>query len=354
MKIERWTAVAALVLIAGSSAILAGPLDPPAGPVGSTYKTLTEVEPRVAISAANTPGNGTALRVINKPGSYYLTENLVGASGQAGILIQASEVTIDLMGFELVGVTGSGDGITVGGDGQYNDITVLNGSANGWDGDGVNLSSGSSFNGRIEGVRAMHNKGSGLVIGSAGLITNCLSTYNKGTGFAANSGSVISHCAGSNNGARGVYVEDGCTVTSCSLAASGFEGIRTGDGCGVLDCTLRFNSWDGVRVGNGCRVSGVTAQGNGTKNGAGVHAAGSRNRIEGNTCTDGGTGIWAEGTGNFIARNTCGGNTGNWSIASNNVYGPIVDRTSPGSAAVFTNSAPDATGSAHPNANFSY
>jgi hypothetical protein len=44
----------------------------------------------------------------------------------------------------------------------------------------------------------------------------------------------------------------------------------------------------------------------------------------------------------------------NWALVANNVYGPIVDRTAPASAAVSGNAAADASGSTHPQANFSY
>ena len=37
-----------LLLAAAAAFTIAGPLTPPAGPVASTYKTLSEVEPRTA------------------------------------------------------------------------------------------------------------------------------------------------------------------------------------------------------------------------------------------------------------------------------------------------------------------
>ena len=49
---------------------LAGPLNPPAGPVTSTYKTLTEVEPRIAINLTNTPGDANSVFKITQRGSY--------------------------------------------------------------------------------------------------------------------------------------------------------------------------------------------------------------------------------------------------------------------------------------------
>ena len=95
-------ATAALTL-AAAGLLFAGPLDPPAGPVAPTYKTLTEVEPRIAINAANTPGDADSLFKITQPGSYYLTGNITGVVGRHGIEIavpaNGPSVTIDLMGY---------------------------------------------------------------------------------------------------------------------------------------------------------------------------------------------------------------------------------------------------------------
>ncbi len=93
--------------LAGALISRAGPLDPPAGPVTPTYKTLTEVEPRVAINAANTPGNSTCIFRITQPGSYYVTGNITGVSGKNGLEIGASNVTVDLNGYAVTGVPGS-------------------------------------------------------------------------------------------------------------------------------------------------------------------------------------------------------------------------------------------------------
>jgi hypothetical protein len=76
-------AITSTALLAASAILTAGPLGPPAGPVASSYKTLTEVEPRTAINAANTPGDATSLFKITQPGSYYLTGNITGSSSQA-------------------------------------------------------------------------------------------------------------------------------------------------------------------------------------------------------------------------------------------------------------------------------
>ena len=98
----RWTAGAGLVVVAGTLVAVAGPLDPPAGPVAPTYKTLTEVEPRIAINAVNTPGGVDSVYRITEPGSYYLTGNVQGVDGKSCIELMTGNVTIDLSGFELL------------------------------------------------------------------------------------------------------------------------------------------------------------------------------------------------------------------------------------------------------------
>jgi parallel beta-helix repeat protein len=88
--------------------------------------------------------------------------------------------------------------------------------------------------------------------------------------------------------------------------------------------------------------------------GAGIHATGSDNRIEGNKCTRADRGIDVDGTGSIIIKNTCSGNTTNYSIVANNRYGPIINITAGGTAAVSGNSAADTSGTTHPWANFAY
>ena len=372
------------VVIAGMTA-LAGPINPPVGPVASTFKTLSEVEPRIAINATNTPGDATSLFKITQPGSYYLTGNITGVVGKHGIAIAAggSGVTLDLMGFDLVGVAGSLDGVSVTVVGLTN-IAVVNGSVRNWGDEGVDLASvGPTNNCRVEGVLASGNTGSGISAGNASTVTNCSAYLNTGNGISAVSGCTISNCSAYNNTGNGITTGSGCTVSNCSanqntgtgiIVSSGSSsstvsncsafqnaasGISVSTGGTAADCTARFNTLDGIVCNAACMIRGNTCSSNGFNgDGANIHATAGANRIEGNTCTGADRGIDVDAAGNFIIKNTCKANTIDWVIAANNTYGPIIDRRIPSpiasTPAVSGTSAASTLGTTDPNANFTY
>src|SRR6187397_3128637 len=99
---RRITSVGPVLIAAVVGTVLwvnAGDLNPPAGPVGSTMKNLSDVEPRIAVNATNTPGDADSVFKITQSGSYYLAGNITGVSAKYGVEIAASGVTLDLNGF---------------------------------------------------------------------------------------------------------------------------------------------------------------------------------------------------------------------------------------------------------------
>ena len=384
--------VASMVL--GSGAALGGDLNPPAGPIAPTPGP----EPRIAINAANTPGDADSVYRISESGSYYLTGNVAGVVGRCGIEIAASGVTVDLMGFELVGVPGSLDGIrsTVAG---LNGIEVRNGTIRSWGDAGLDFYIQSVSGGRIEAVRFVSNTDNGMLIGTNsaavgciaeqnglnGLvtkdsctITGCSARDNTFAGFLAGVGTTVTACAAWENGFAGIDCSTGCTVShsaahnnsrsgidvgsgsvvlGCAAHSNTIDGIVSGgDGVSIAECSAQGNLGDGIQVDNDSRVVGNVCDGNGSgaSDGAGIHVTGTDNRIEGNHCTDADRGIDVDAGGNIIIRNTCAGNSTDWDIVANNVYGPIVDKRLPISAAVNGFAAVSTLGSTDANANYSY
>lgn len=321
---------AVLALIAATSQLFAGPLNPPPGPVASTPGP----EPRIAISAANTPGDTDSLFRIAQPGSYYLTGNITGVAAKHGIEIAASGVTLDLNGFDLIGIAGSLDGVTSSLPGATN-TTVVNGSVRSWGGDGVDLGFAPSIASRLRDLTCSANAGFGVRSGFNAIVSDCVASQNTGGGFT---------------------IASGTQMIRCTAAVNGAIGVNAGGTSVIADCLIERNTDDGVRATSDCTIRGNTciANGFGAGDGAGIHLSGGGNRVEGNLCSDNDRGVDTDSGGNFIVRNTCAGNTTAYFLAANNVFGPIVDRRAPASAGVNGFAAPSSLGSTDPNANFSY
>ena len=412
---------------------LAGPITPPPGPVTSTPGP----EPRIAVNATNTPGAANSLYRITAPGSYYLTGSITGVVGKHGIEINASGVTLDLNGFDLVGVAAMGafDGVTSDSS-SVNNVEVRNGSIRNWGDKGVDLSFGVARAITVRNVRASGNTGTGIAVGESSIVSGCTSATNTGTGITAGTGSVIIECtatgnnfgisastgckitscnayentgtgifgsAGSSvincvshandgigievgfgvtiadcsaayNGSHGYEASNATTITDCTAIASGgsgffaynnviirgctavdntLNGIDSQTNCTIEDCLSQGNTLDGIECGAYAVVRNNNCRGNGADAGvgAGIHATANDARIEGNYCSANDVGIDVDGSENVIVRNTCGNNTQNFNFVANNIYGTIIDRTAPATAAVAGNAAAGTMGTTDANAN---
>jgi hypothetical protein len=336
-----------------------GPLTPPLGAPAPSMRTLSELdagintaisgiataqatassilaakEPRIPINFTTTPGTATSSFRITTKGSYYLTGNLNGASGKAGIEITASDVTIDLMGFTITGVTGSLDGIRSS---FINNITIQNGTIRDFDGDAIDLRQANaySFGSRIEGITATSNGGSGIIPNQCAIVRRCTASDNGASGFSLWDFSLIENSIATRNTASGILCASHVRVSLCSSNENAQDGILAADNNRIS--------------GNLCTRNGIS-----TGDGAGIHVTAGSNVVEGNQCVFSDRGVDVDGTRNIIVRNTCVSNTTNWDFVANNIYGPIMDRTSPASAAVTSNSAASTLATTDPNANFSH
>jgi hypothetical protein len=388
-----------------------GNLTPPGAPA-ATMKTLSQVEPRTIVNAANTPGDAGDSFIISQPGSYYLTTNLTGVSGQAGVItITTNNVTLDLNGFALLGVPDTENAIYI--PNAQTNITVRNGTISGW-GSGVlafstsawnlvfeHLNISASANGIyvygacvVRDCNCMNIIGSGIVCTTAGTVTGCTVESCGNYGINCSVGSVtgctvencssygiytgndcvVKDCEVSGNGGTGIYTGNFVLITGCTVVANTSNNITTGNVCKVADCVVASSAGYGIAAGDdalviGCHVNGNTSGGikignyslvrdnmvdydEGTTTTPGITATGSRNRIEANNITRSGIGLQVTGTGNLIVCNSVSGITGvAYSIVASNAVGVIVVPTS---SAAISGSTGGGTGTMDPTANFAY
>ncbi len=263
--------MAALVVLVSSALVAeAGPLNPPAGPIAPSNKTLNEVEPSIPIGPVTTPGTAFAVHVISEPGAYHLVDHVQGEAGKAGITINASNVTVDLRGFEVRGVAGSNWGITASG---LRGIVVSNGTVQDWDQSGIEMSEADA---RVSGVWSQGNALWGIRVRS-GSVIDCTARFNGNSGISLGDGTIERCFAGGNGGAgiscaSGVVSDSYCVVNGgvgfagsnsmfrdCVAVSDnvGFDSIRHATRCIARNVGVGFQINDGGIV-HECVVQGTS------------------------------------------------------------------------------------------------
>jgi len=239
---------------------------------------------------------------VSTPGRYFLTGSLTGVSGQGGIVINASDVILDLNGFALIGVSGSGYGIRSTSS-SYDRVVVRNGTVRNWGLYGVSLAGNASL---VSDLRSSQNTGGGISVGGGSLVVRCLANVN--------------------GGGYGFYLSSGASIIDC-VADHNASGIGTLTAVLVRDCVASWNDSDGIRVGSSSQVIGNHCHGNGfgPLGGVGINIPSSNSRVEGNSVSVNATGIKVLSYGNLVIRNSAHSNTTNYDIAgATNAVGPLV------------------------------
>ncbi len=341
-----WMSAALVILFAING--FAGSLEPP-DPPGSTMKTLDQVQPCTPVQSL--AGDATATHIISEPGSYYLTDNIIGESGKHGIIVLADNVTIDLKGFSLIGVADSLDGVHFSGNTEnLIDGAVINGMIRSWGQYGIDADKLISC--RVAAITSDDNDMDGIRLGDDGMVTNCLLRGNGNWGVNSRNNCLIVHCVARENSSGGFSLSSGGSVKDCVAERTGPQGILVKYESSVENCLSSFNGSGIVISDEGCSVLNNICVSNYNH---GILLEGSRSRIDSNmiaTRTSGNGVTVVENAGiNILLRNTVAVQDTavayNIHASSGASYGPIVDVKGIGDISSVTNAG-------HPWANFVY
>ncbi len=321
--------VLAVVALAGS-VFAQGPLAPTAGP-GPTFKTLTQIEPRIPISSVPV--------TLSVRGSYYLTTNLFGVAFSNGITLATDDITIDLNGFSLVGVPTSLDGISTVVTPE--NVTIKNGVVRGWGDRGVDLSNAEGAllvdvkvveNGddgallgnscHIVGCHSRGNGDNGFNLGNAVVAENCVAIDNSGDGFVLGAEPVVHDCLATRNLGFGFSSAIGGKFSQC-VANDNIYGFWLFSENVLQGCVASYNTNVGMSVGSQSVIEHCTANSNGrgaVTNGAGFELNGENCRLTDNTSVGNDVGIRVTSVfgNNDIAGNVVMGNAESYVLTSSN------------------------------------
>ena len=267
----------------GNATGVAGPLGPSGEPM-PTMKTLHQMEPRHDL--LNGPwgvpmfvdiSDPAAHYIINKPGSYYLSDDLAVIKG-AGIIIAVDNVTLDMRGFTLQRDTGASAATT-----------------------GIRLASG------VTGVKIFNGTFAGL---DHGISTTALNPgdvrvdleslrFNSCTGTAVSIQSTAMPAANKTLVHLRQCQAEGCGSGTPGTAVIQLEATVLLESCTIMDSTAATN---GIFVGAGSRLRDCSVV---RSSGAGAAIAlNASSSVEGCTVRNwtGASGI--QGTDPVISRST--------------------------------------------------
>jgi parallel beta-helix repeat protein len=245
---------------------------------------------------------------ITSPGSYYFTSDLQSSIPDSNaIVVDVDDVTIDLMGYNLIG-PGSGQGRGIYINARAN-VEIRNGTIRDFGAEGIyeigmagpEINPRYGYGHRIIGIRVLFNGLDGIwLFGCGHLVKDCTVSGNESVGIWVGTDCTVTDNIIFENSSSGLMAMLAVTVTGNTVCANGGDGITAYSGCTVTGNTLEYNNVSGIWAQDGCTVMGNTAY----DNAWGIYVAGDGNLIKSNTVRNNTqTGISVGGMANAIEEN---------------------------------------------------
>jgi parallel beta-helix repeat protein len=182
-------------------------------------------------------------------------------NGENGIRVSASDVTIDLNGFRILGRSNDLSGISI--DAGLKNITIRNGHISGFGFDGINADGVNC--GLYENLCLENNLDDGLEIGSDSVIRNCRAVGNGDMGFIGNSGITITESVAQGNGDDGISMSTACVISRCVSRDNEGDGINAATACTIDHCSVLNNRNDGIDANQRGNISDCVVMSNGRR-----------------------------------------------------------------------------------------
>lgn len=204
---------------------------------------------------------------ISSSGFYFISKDLSCPAGNHGITITASNVTLDLMGFALVGPDAGLDyqhGIHI--NSIYTNVEVRNGTIRDFGGRGIMARVAGSEGYRLISLRVINNAQHGIDVlgGTHHLIKDCICSRNGENGILSGNGSTITGNTCFRNGGDSINAGRGSTITGNTCYDNEDDGISAGLGSTVIGNTFRDNTDHGIYLYGDSYVGQNTCTDNGT------------------------------------------------------------------------------------------
>ncbi len=240
----------------------------------SAESGVIEVNQARALAGGVSAGDAPDFPVtLSEPGIYRLTGNLTTPATNVGaIAITASDVTLDLGGFSVLGlaqcsgaslaitcpVPASADGIAST-SGSVTNVVVRNGSVRGFR-VGVTIAGDSS---RVESLRVLRSSGSGIVFGGgAAQVVACTANLNNGEGIDVGLDARVESSQAIGNAGDGINASFNAFLRSNVASFNGGDGLFAEQGSNVGANTAADNVELGLRMTSGVGYAGNVLDGN--------------------------------------------------------------------------------------------
>jgi parallel beta-helix repeat protein len=215
----------------------------------------------ISVSGLNRSAGGFPYTILQS-GSYQLTSNLTVPANANGIVISASNVTLDLNGFSITNNTCSNNcnssAVTDVGVQQFG-VTIRNGNIFGF-GNGINLNATTGT--LVEKVRVQSAANIGMQVSDSFTIKDCAALGNGGDGIVVGNHGIVSGTLANGNGNYGI-VTGTVTLTGNTVDSNAVGGIFTGSNSTVIGNTAsNHTSGAGFTVGLGSTITGNTSSAN--------------------------------------------------------------------------------------------